>query len=51
MALNSIKRKPNAGRDIKYLNKDFENFRQNLIQYAKLIFQRVILISMNHHQV
>jgi len=38
MALNSIKRKPNAGRDIKYLNKDFENFRQNLIQYAKTYF-------------
>ena len=38
MALNSIKRKPNTGRDIKYLNKDFENFRQNLIQYAKTYF-------------
>ena len=31
MALNSINRNPNSGRDIKYLNKDFSQFRQNLI--------------------
>jgi hypothetical protein len=38
MALNSITRKSNQGRDIKYLNKDFAGFRQNLIEYAKTYF-------------
>ena len=38
MALNSINRNPNGGRDIKYLNKDFSQFRQNLIEYAKTYF-------------
>ena len=38
MALNSINRNPNSGRDIKYLNKDFSQFRQNLIEYAKTYF-------------
>ena len=35
--LNSIKENQ-IGRDIKYLNKDFENFGQNLIQYVKTYF-------------
>jgi hypothetical protein len=38
MALNSIDRNPNGGRKIKYLNKDFTEFRQNLIEYAKTYF-------------
>jgi hypothetical protein len=38
MALNSIDRNPNGGRNIKYLNKDFTQFRQNLIEYAKTYF-------------
>jgi hypothetical protein len=38
MALNSITKKSNQGRDIKYLNKDFASFRDNLIQYAQTYF-------------
>ena len=38
MTLNSITRKSNQGRDIKYINKDFASFRQNLIDYAKNYF-------------
>lgn len=38
MALNSITKKSNQGRDIKYLNKDFASFRDNLIEYAKTYF-------------
>jgi len=38
MALNSITKKSNQGRDIKYLNKDFSSFRDNLIQYAQNYF-------------
>jgi len=38
MALNSITKKRNQGRDIKYLNKDFESFRKNLIEYTKTYF-------------
>lgn len=38
MALNSLVRKTNNGRDIKYLNKDFSQFRKNLIEYAKTYF-------------
>ena len=38
MALNSATNKSNKGRDIKYLNKDFASFRQNLIEYAKTYF-------------
>lgn len=38
MALNSITKKSNQGRDIKYLNKDFASFRQNLLEYAKTYF-------------
>jgi len=38
MALNSITKKSNQGKDIKYLNKDFSQFRENLIEYAKTYF-------------
>ena len=38
MALNSSTKKSNQGRDIKYLNKDFSKFRENLIEYAKTYF-------------
>ena len=39
MALNNqIKNFKNKGRDIKYLNKDFEAFRTNLIDFAKTYF-------------
>lgn len=37
MALNTTDRK-NAGKNIQYLNKDFGQFRQNLIEYAKTYF-------------
>ena len=37
MALNTSN-KNNKGRDIKYLNKDFGQFRENLIEYAKTYF-------------
>jgi hypothetical protein len=40
MALNSITKKSNKGRDIKYLNKDFASFRQNLIEYTKTYFPK-----------
>jgi len=40
MALNSITTKSNQGRDIKYLNKDFAQFRQNLIEYTKTYFPK-----------
>jgi len=38
MALNSITKSSNKGRDIKYLSKDFASFRDNLIEYAKTYF-------------
>ena len=38
MALNSSTKKSNQGRDIKYLNKDFEAFRTNLMDFAKTYF-------------
>src|SRR5210317_1922643 len=38
MALNSITKSSKKGRDIKYLNKDFESMRNNLIEYAKTYF-------------
>ena len=38
MALNQTTKKSNSGRDIKYLNKDFSQFRDNLIDYAKTYF-------------
>ena len=37
MALNTTNQK-NKGRDINYLNKDFGQFRQNLVEYAKTYF-------------
>ena len=37
MALNTSNKK-NKGRDIKYLNKDFSEFRDNLVEYAKTYF-------------
>jgi hypothetical protein len=40
MALNSITKKSNKGRDIKYLNKDFSQFRENLIEYTKTYFPK-----------
>ena len=40
MALNSSTNKSNKGRDIKYLNKDFSQFRKNLIDYAKTYFPK-----------
>ena len=36
MALNNTSN--NVGRNINYLNKDFGQFRQNLIEYAKTYF-------------
>ena len=39
MALNNqIKSFKDKGRDIKYLNKDFVDFRTNLIEFAKTYF-------------
>lgn len=38
MALNNLIRKVNNGRDIRYLNKDFSQFRKNLIEYTKTYF-------------
>ena len=40
MALNSITKSSNQGRDIKYLNKDFASFRDNLMEYAKVYFPK-----------
>ena len=40
MALNSANFKSNNGRDIKYLNKDFSQFRNNIIEYAKSYFPK-----------
>ena len=37
MALNSTNRK-NLGKNIQYLNKDFGEFRNNLIEYFKTYF-------------
>ena len=49
MALNSITKKSNQGRDIKYLNKDFASFRQNLIDYAKTYFPKTYSDFNEHH--
>jgi hypothetical protein len=38
MALNSLTKKGNSGRDLKYVNKDFSQFRKNLIEYTKTYF-------------
>lgn len=40
MALNSSTKRSNNGRDIQYLNKDFTQFRENLIKYAKTYFPK-----------
>ena len=40
MALNSVTRKSNQGRDVKYLSKDFASFRKNLIEYSKTYFPK-----------
>ena len=40
MALNSASFKSNKGRNIKYLNKDFAQFRENLIEYSKTYFPK-----------
>ena len=40
MALNSVTRKSNQGRDVKYLSKDFASFRKNLIEYSKNYFPK-----------
>jgi len=39
MALNT-RNTGNKGRDIKYLNKDFNQFRENLIEYSKTYFPK-----------
>jgi hypothetical protein len=52
MAINTINKNfKNKGKDIKYLNKDFSSFRANLIEFAKTIFQKHILILMKLHLV
>ena len=52
MALNNqVRSFKDKGRDIKYLNKDFVDFRNNLIEFAKLISQQHTTILTNHHQV
>jgi len=38
MALTSIDSNPNSKKDVKYLNKDFSQFRQNLIDFAKTYY-------------
>ena len=40
MALNSITKKTNQNRDIRYLSKDFSQFRKNLIDYARTYFPK-----------
>jgi len=40
MSLNTITKKNNQSRDLKYLNKDFSGFRENLIEYAKTYFPK-----------
>lgn len=40
MALNTITKKSNQNRDIKYINKDFASFRENLIEYSKTYFPK-----------
>jgi hypothetical protein len=40
MALNSITKKNNQNRDIRYLSKDFSEFRKNLIDYARTYFPK-----------
>ena len=45
MALNSITRKSNQGRDVKYLSKDFASFRKNLIEYSKSYFPKTMITA------
>ena len=41
MALNTTNKIfKNKGKDIKYLNKDFQSFRNNLIEFSKTYFPR-----------
>jgi hypothetical protein len=40
MAINSITKKNNQNRDIRYLSKDFSQFRKNLIDYARTYFPK-----------
>ena len=41
MAITKINKNfKNKGKDIKYLNKDFQSFRTNLIEFAKTYFPR-----------
>jgi hypothetical protein len=41
MALNTINKNfKNKGKDVKYLNKDFSAFRQNLIEFSKTYFPK-----------
>ena len=41
MALNTINKNfKNRGKDIKYLNKDFASFRENLIEFSKTYFPK-----------
>jgi hypothetical protein len=41
MALNTINKNfKNRGKDIRYLNKDFTSFRQNLIEFSKTYFPK-----------
>jgi len=41
MAINTINKNfKNKGKDIKYLNKDFADFRQNLIEFTKTYFPK-----------
>ena len=42
MAINTINKNfKNKGKDIKYLNKDFASFRENLIEFSKIYFPKV----------
>ena len=41
MAINTINKNfKNKGKDIKYLNKDFTSFKDNLIEFAKTYFPK-----------
>ncbi len=41
MAINVVNKNfKNRGKDVKYLNKDFESFRSGLVEYAKTYFPK-----------
>lgn len=40
MAINSITKKSNQDKDVRYLSKDFSQFRKNLIDYARTYFPK-----------